>query len=185
MPYWKPYCCWHYLCVERRIVDLTIRFCFFHASNALVFFASGSVTIVNDAENLLLLWEFVNFETSTLAVCNITLRTSAGCPFGHVCYISRQSVLHWNTAGDAVFQNLNSSWVLQISIVAGLIHCCTMSIVLNLSIDLDLLTISISNWHEHKNKSAGSSVVLNSELDHVKYALKFIPTLRSLMERRS
>jgi len=60
-------------------------------------------------------------------------------------HVSSLSVLLRDRVDDAAIRNLNPSRVRQTSEVPGLITCCTVSGVLNLSIDLNSLTLAKSN----------------------------------------
>jgi len=91
------------------------------------------LSTVNNAENLLLLQEYFDFQTAAIVVCTIQLLQWDRCQFGHLRYVSSESVLLQDSVDEAAIQNLNLSQVRQIGKVHGLITCCILTAVLNLS----------------------------------------------------
>jgi len=94
---------------------------------------------VDNAEMLLLLQQYVDFEAPAFVVHTIEHLNQDHYRFGTVCYGSSQSVLVW----DCIKYAVNTSQVRQRSEVPVLISCFTVSIVLNLFIDLNSQNLSV------------------------------------------
>jgi len=98
----------------------------------------GFLCTANNAENLLLFQEYIYFQTPALVSVpsNVLIVIAVDSAILSFAPASGLSVLLRDRVDDAV----NPSRVGQISEVPGLITCCTVSGVLNLSIDPNSLT---------------------------------------------
>ena len=97
--------------------------------------------IIENAENLFLLQEYLDFQSPALVVHTITILHSDHHQFGHLVICTHiQSV---STPLTMCWRCRNSSSVSYIREVPGLISSCVMSIVLNLFNALNWLAVSV------------------------------------------